>query len=472
MKNKTILQYLQENHIALQAMCNGKHQCGQCKVKVLNRQIEINEKEKTLLTKEEVEEGIRLACFHEYQNDEVVVCQQNMDILEEIQSSLNEQYHYSEGIGLIVDIGTTTIVMKWIDRSNGQCVESSSFVNPQVSFGGDVISRIHYQNEHNNTLLHDILIESIETELLQKNKEVNQIVICGNTTMIHFLLGEDVKSLGEAPFIVPKKEMQFISSQTIFKNYPYDCLLITFPHISAYVGGDIVAGILTTQMDKKEEKTLFIDLGTNGEMVVGNKDSLYATSTAAGPAFEGVGISCGGSSIPGAIYEVRLNPLTIQTIQNIEPTCICGSGLISLFSECVKNELIDPIGKLINNKEITITSHIKLNQKDIQNFQLAKAAIQTGVTVLLKQYPVEKLAIAGGFGSHLNINDLKEIKVIPHQIHQIEYYQNSALKGCYILLMTQDFERVKSIANRVKTMNLAEDPDFEDIYLESLYFYD
>lgn len=266
--------------------------------------------------------------------------------------------------------------------------------------------------------------------------------------------------------------MQFISSQTIFKNYPYDCLLITFPHISAYVGGDIVAGILTTQMDKKEEKTLFIDLGTNGEMVVGNKDSLIATSTAAGPAFEGVGISCGGSSIPGAIHEVRLNPLTIKTIQNIAPTSICGSGLISLFSECVKNKLIDPIGKIINEKYITITPHIKLDQKDIQNFQLAKAAIQTGVTVLLEQYPVDTVAIAGGFGSHLNINDLKEIKVIPDDVQHINYYQNSALKGCYLLLMTQDFDRVNVIANKVKTINLAEDPDFEDIYLESLYFYD
>lgn len=472
MKNKTILQFLQEHHIALQAMCNGQHRCGQCKVKILNRQVEMNEKEKALLTQEEIEKGIRLACFHDYQDDAVIVYQQNMDILEDIKPSNNEQYHYTEGIGLIIDIGTTTIVMKWIDRSQGECIDSSSFVNPQVSFGGDVISRIHYQNEHHHTLLHDLLVESIENKMIEKERKVNQIIICGNTTMIHFLLGEDVKPLGEAPFQVPKKEMQLISSHTLFHRYPYDCLVVTFPHISAYVGGDIVAGILSTQMDQQEKNILFMDLGTNGEMVIGNKESLIATSTAAGPAFEGVGISCGGSSIPGAIEEVRLHPLTIKTIQNISPTCICGSGLISFISECIKYRMIDPIGKIINQKEIALTSNIRLNQKDVQNFQLAKAAIQTGVTVLLQQYHINEIAIAGGFGSHLDINDLKEMKVIPDHIQNIQYYQNSALKGCYQLLMTQDFKRVNVIADKVKTINLAEEPDFEDIYLESLYFYD
>ncbi len=142
------------------------------------------------------------------------------------------------------------------------------------------------------------------------------------------------------------------------------------------------------------------------------------------------------------------------------------------MSECIKYRMIEPIGKIIDNKEIVLTSNIRLNQKDIQNFQLAKAAIQTGVTVLLEQYPVDTIAIAGGFGSHLNINDLKEMKVIPQHIQNIKYYQNSALKGCYLLLMTQDFDRVNAIANRVKTINLAKYPDFEDIYLESLYFYD
>lgn len=473
MKSKTILQHLQEHHIAIQAMCNGKHQCGQCKVKIFNRELDWSDEEKALLNEEDIKNQIHLACFHTFQqHDHILVCQQDMDILEDMSEDDKQNFCFCFGIGLIVDIGTTTVVMKWIDRQNGKCLDTVAFVNPQVSFGGDVISRIHYQNTHQTTLLHDLLIESLENHIIQKNRKINQMIFCGNTTMIYFLLGEDVKPLGEAPFTVLKKDMQRISSRSLFKNVDVDCPVITFPHISAYVGGDITAGILATRLDMQKEKTLFMDLGTNGEMVIGNQEELIATSSAAGPAFEGVGISCGGSSIPGAICDLRLRPLTLKTIHNQSPQCLCGSGLIALMSECVKYRLIDPLGKLIDRNELSITGHLTLYQKDIQNFQLAKAAIQTGVTILLKDCQVQKMMIAGGFGSHLDINDLKILKVIPQDIQNIQYCQNSALKGCYLLLMTQDFHRVHEIARKVKTINLATHSDFEDVYLESLYFYD
>lgn len=177
MENKTILQYLQDNHTTIHASCNGNHQCGKCKVKVLNRKIELKEEEKKFLSCKEIEDGIRLACFHQYhESDEVITLNHNMEILDDLDEITNSQY---SGIGLIIDIGTTTIVMKWIDRSTGHTVDTVSFVNPQVTFGGDVISRIHYYNQNKNDVLHHILVDAIEKELINKDLKVNQMIICG-----------------------------------------------------------------------------------------------------------------------------------------------------------------------------------------------------------------------------------------------------------------------------------------------------
>lgn len=470
MKNKTILKYLQENHMISQAMCNGNHSCGQCKVKVINRDIELLDKERELLTDKEIEDHVVLACFHDYHdNDQIVSINSKMDILDDL--SLYHSFD-GDGIGLIVDIGTTTIVMKWIDRSNGNTIDSVSFVNPQVTFGGDVISRINYYNEYDRDVLHSVLVDALQKHLIEKNHSVNQMIICGNTTMIHFLLNEDVSPIGVAPFKVPVRDMQKISSKSIFKDYDVDCELVTFPHISAYVGGDIVSGIYACDMDKADENVLFVDLGTNGEMAVGNKNGLLVTSTAAGPAFEGVGISCGGSSIPGAICSIKLNPMSIETIDYKDPVCICGSGLISLFAELVRYESITPIGKIVDGKSIKIFRDISITQNDISQFQLAKAAIQTGVTVLLESYPTDTIYVAGGFGSHILIDDLKAIQVIPSDISNTKSLGNSALQGCYKLLMTQDFDRVNHIVDMAKHINLADYEDFDDLLIESLYFYD
>lgn len=471
MKDKTILDYLQENHIITQAMCNGTHKCGQCKVKVLNRNIEVLDEERKLLSENEIKKNIRLACFHNYcHNDQIVSLNNSMDILDDLKEIKIDSKKC--GIGLIADIGTTTIVMKWIDRKNGKSIDSVSFVNPQVTFGGDIISRIDYSNKNGHSILHELLINSIEYYLVEKDIEVDQMIFCGNTTMIHFLLGEDVSSLGYSPFRVPMKEMQRISSKQLFKNYKYKCELVTFPHISAYVGGDIVSGIYACDMDLLEKAVLFVDLGTNGEMAVGSKNGMLVTSTAAGPAFEGVGISCGGSSIPGAISKVKLNPLSIETIGKKKPTCICGSGLISLFGELVREGRISPIGKIITDNKINITKKIIITQNDITNFQLAKAAIQTGITLLLEEYPVDTIYISGGFGSHIDVEDLKDIEVIPKSIKYTKSIGNSALSGCYKLLMSQDFDRVNKIVEMSKSINLADHEEFEDTLIESLYFYD
>lgn len=466
---KTILDYLKENHQYINASCNGNHQCGQCKVKLLNRKPDLSETEKKFLSHEEIDNSIILACFHDYQkDDEILVFDMKMDILD----TLDEKHIHScfEGNGLIIDIGTTTIVMKWIGNK-GECLKTGAFINPQVSFGGDVISRINESKKHFDALCY-CLIHEIEQRIIKQEMIINQMIVCGNTTMTHFFIKEKVETLGKAPFHVLKKEMQKISSYHIFKNINYEFPIITFPHISAFVGGDIVAGIYASDLDQSLKKVLFVDLGTNGEMVLGNKEGFIVTSSAAGPAFEGVGISCGGSSINGAISHVSLQPFRLEVIGSSEAQCICGSGLISLFSELVRNQKIDELGHIVDGDEIVLSKKVKLNSEDISHFQLSKAAIETGIKILLENNETDTLYIAGGFGTHLDINDLKNIRVIPQTIKNIKYLGNSAINGCYKLLMSQDFNRVNEIIEKSQSIDLSKHPDFEDTFIESMYFYD
>ena len=216
-----------------------------------------------------------------------------------------------------------------------------------------------------------------------------------------------------------------------------------------------------------------IDLGTNGEIVVGNKDGMMATSSAAGPAFEGVGITCGGPSIPGAISEVTIkdNKVTYHTIDNKAAKCICGSGLISLFASLKRNDIIDELGRFKNSKkQFNIAYNIYITQKDIQTFQLAKAAIQAGVKALLDENGnVDQIYISGGFGSHLQVKDLVELKILPPEVN-VECVNNSALSGAYTLLRHQDLKRLDHIVDVCKNINLAEYPDFDDYLIDGLYF--
>lgn len=470
---KTFLNDLQEKKIIIQATCNGKKTCGQCKIRILEDNYPISDVERKFLSDDELNQNIRLACCHEYQPDvqyELLI--KELNILEDISIS-DVSFKGEDGYGIIMDIGTTTIVMKYIELTSGKAIKTISFRNPQATYGGDVISRIKYDSE-NPGKLHNILITKIE-EVLQNNQyQVKRMIVCGNTTMAHLFLGADVSSLGHVPFDVLIKDLVKTSSKQLFANVD-DFDVYVFPHISAFVGGDIVSGIMATNIDQSKESYMMIDLGTNGEIVVGNKDKIITTSTAAGPAFEGVGISCGGPSIPGAITSVMIDgdKINYQTIDNQKPQCLCGSGLISLIAQLKRNNLINEMGRFTQDKKsFTVIDNIYITEKDIQIFQLAKAAIQAGVTTLLNENPdVKEIYISGGFGSHLNTDDLIELSIIPMEYrNKIKNVKNSALSGTYLMLANQDYQRLDNIVAKSRHINLAEYPDFDDLLLDGLYF--
>lgn len=471
---KTLLNQLQQDKKILQATCNGNKTCGQCKIHVLQENYVITKEERHLLTEVELQQNIRLACCHEYdKNLKYELINDQFDILEDIYVG-DYPFLYEDGYGIIMDIGTTTIVIKYIDLSCGKCITTQSFKNPQATYGGDVISRIKYDS-HYPGKLHDILIKKIETVLAENQTyNIKKMIVCGNTTMTHLFLGEPVSTLGCIPFTVPVKDSVHISSTKLFSQLtPFD--IYTFPHISAFVGGDIVSGILATNIDQSKDSYLLLDLGTNGEIVVGNHEQIVTTSTAAGPAFEGVGISCGGPSIPGAITSVSIHgeEISYKTINDQRPQCICGSGLISLIAELKRNGIMNELGRFTDKRNtFYITKDIYITEKDIQIFQLAKSAIQAGVTTLLIENPnVKGIYISGGFGAHLNTDDLIELSIIPEKYkNKIKNVKNSALSGNYLLLANQNEERIQQIIKKSSYINLVEYPDFKDLLIDGLYF--
>ena len=468
---KTLLDYLQEKQIFVNALCNGNGTCGKCKVKVQG--IEPNEKDLKILTKKEIEDGYILACSHEYSEDIIIgESYQSGEILTTFDTQI-QGINENSGYGIIVDIGTTTLVFNLINKASGEVIETKSTYNPQISYGGDVITRIQYDTKHPHILtkcIRECILNQIQSWL---NFDIRQMILTGNTTMIHIFNDINTKPIGEAPFDVPEMNLVKANAKDIF-DIEYDFEVITLPHISAYVGSDIVTGMYALECYNDEDTFIFLDMGTNGEIVAGNKHGMHASSSAAGPAFEGGGIECGGASIDGAIYKVEDKDgiLKLHTINDKVPTCICGTGLISLIAYLRKNEIINELGRFEDgSKKFDLTENIYVSNKDIQNFLLAKAAMQTALEVMTTKYSdVKHVYISGGFGNKLDLDDLVTLQIISQEIKEkVVIKKNTALEGTYKLLMTQDYDALHHMIDKIESIDLSTYEDFEDMLIESLF---
>ena len=462
----TILEYMQKEGRQINAVCAGHHKCGKCLVRVLNRTISLSEHEKRILSPEKIERGFCLACMHVYEEGDILETEAEEITVHDDEISPEEGWHYRSGTGLAVDLGTTTVIMKWIDLKTGKEIHSSAFMNPQVSYGADVISRIAaYKNAGKE--MHDVLIRRMEEEIINAGINVTEMALAGNTVMTHLFLQEDPSAIGVYPFRVPIPDLQKRNAEEVFPHTNMHFPVVTFPHISAYAGGDITAGLYALDLDRTEEPVLFMDLGTNGELVYCGEKRV-ASSAAAGPAFEGSGIRCGGGSIPGAISAVKLEPLRIETIGDKEPVCICGSGIISLTAELVRHDMIESAGQM-KYGEMDLGNGISFGPADLANVQLAKAAVQAAVRILLKDCYAGHVYIAGGFGRGIDPEDLKTLGILPEHM-TASSAGNASLAGCIKLLMRQETERVQAIARETDSVELAAEENFQKIWIESLYF--
>lgn len=383
---------------------------------------------------------------------------------------------------LLIDLGTTTIALALIGQENGQLRQTTSFANPQIHYGADVIARIQAASSGAGKDLQRCLKEQLEHEVLllcrRNHQDPSEIRLCfigGNTTMIHLMLGYDCSSLGHSPFTIQEK------SPAPF--WHGSCLVKTAPWISAFVGGDITAGLFSCQMLQPHRTTLFIDLGTNGEMVLSHNETLYATATAAGPALEGSGLSCGCPGIPGAIRKVSLRRLrpALETIDNLLPVGLCGSGAISLCAELVRHRYITNEGILTDRfpADGLLLSHdsqgrpLRFTASDLRNVQLAIAAIAAGIDTLLDEAKlrpseIERLYLGGGFGFFLSLEDCETLGLFSRiPISRIEPLGNTCLRGLYQWASTGE---TLAIPAKCISLNLADRPCFQEQFVHHMAF--
>ncbi|HER62910.1 MAG TPA: DUF4445 domain-containing protein [Desulfobacteraceae bacterium] len=410
--------------------------------------------------------------------------------------------------GLAVDIGTTTCSGVLIDLNTGKVIAEASGYNAQIRYGEDVISRIIYAGRPGGLrALQDRvvstingIIEDICRSVIISPADISYIMAAGNTVMSHLLLGLDPKYIREAPYVPSVSLFPLTKAAGLGIHAHPSVRLFLYPCISSYVGGDIVSGVHACQMAKSEKITLFIDIGTNGEIVVGNKDWMVCTACSAGPAFEGGGIKYGMRASHGAIENFHIHPETydpmIVTIGRIKPSGICGSGLISIVSELLEARVIDQQGKFNRNldqpriregadgweyvlawsQDSLLGEDIVITEVDLDNLMRAKGAMYAGYQTILSSVglgfgDLDRVILAGNFGAFIDLERAICIGLLPDIDRDRFYYLgNASMLGCQISLTdVKRFRERVQVRQLITNMELSENPEFMTFYMASLF---
>ena len=416
--------------------------------------------------------------------------------------------------GLALDIGTTTVVGALVNLDNGTVAAVQSSLNGQASYGADVIARISYAMQESNglALLHAAITETISNliEALVRasgvsREHIYEVVVVGNATMMHLLLRIDPRAMGVEPFIPAIQEPVTLAAEEIGVRLHPEARMTMIPHLGAYVGGDIVAGVLATNLVRHDDDRLrlFIDVGTNGEIVLGSSIRALATSAAAGPAFEGAQITCGMRACEGAIEGVRMDDdVHLQIIGgDVRPIGICGSGLIDAVAELLKSGLLDASGRLAfpdavrgrlpdrlvdrlavkkGSLSFLLSSQaegIVLTQADIRALQFAKAAIASGAGMLMAKMGVRpsdlhETLLAGAFGSYINPTSARAIGLVPWlPLDRITAVGNAAGEGAKIALLSyRERQAAFRIPEFIEYTELSGRPEFNEMFMKELAF--
>lgn len=388
---------------------------------------------------------------------------------------------------LAIDIGTTTVVAYLLDGTTGALVAQSSTLNPQTAFGADVISRIQYVMKTGSTELRDCirqalarLAEETASKAGLSVKEITLATVVGNTAMHHLFLGIDPKPLTTPPYMPNVYEALELPAAGILP-IAENGILRVLPNIAGFVGADTVGCLTAVRFDERERLTLMIDIGTNGEMVLGNRTRRIACSTAAGPAFEGAKISMGMRGAPGAIDHVTLNEdgtLNWHVIGEEKAIGLCGSGLLDLIACLLNNGQINATGRMKGTKEIRVgDTDVVLTQKDVREVQLAKSAIRAGIELMAEQLGVaiediQDVFLAGAFGSYMNPASACRIGMIPPVLEsKIQAIGNAAGEGAKLAALNKaDFDYTRRLGAETEFLELASLPEFQTRYISLLNF--
>ena len=563
-QNKTILELLREQGEYLDAPCSGKGTCGKCCIIIeeTRKTDPPKQREKEVFTERELEEGWRLSCMTvptddlyvcipEIRENQIqvqmefvrntkmesdvqattVICENKIEDRAQIGSDGEikpENMDTEKSVyGIAIDIGTTTLAAELISLTDEICLKTASSVNHQRAYGADVISRIRAAASGDAEKLRESILKDVrdlaETLLAGQDENVlnvSKIVIAGNTTMIHLLLGYSCVGLGAAPFtpvnLAPEdmtwgelngeyeetresgdaKESGVARDGSDAREHGYvrECghtginqttKVQIMPGISAFVGGDITAGMMGCGM-RPDKCEMLIDIGTNGEMVLAAGDHFLVSSVAAGPAFEGGNISCGMPGVPGAVCRAVLfgkNNMVTKTIGNKPAIGLCGTGIIDVMYELVRHHIVDTQGILgepwFEKGFPVVPGKIYFTQEDIRQVQMAKAAICAGLEVLLQKSnisyeQIKKVYVAGGFGMGLYMEKALGIGLLPIGLRgKLTPVGNSALEGaarCLTHSKESSDMQPQEIAAISHEINLADTPEFQELYLKHMQF--
>ncbi len=472
--SKTVLELLQQAGLRLAAPCGGNRTCGKCIVKLAGDLSPVTDTERRMLTDTQIADGYRLACCTYPTGDFTAFLSPDpaADILLDGADGL-PSYRLSPLVGdygIAVDLGTTTVAVYLVDLRCGRIAGRTAFRNPQQVYGADVLSRIRsgHFSEQRSALIREIN-RAIASFGIGRTK-LHHACIGGNTVMTHLFRGIDPSPLAAAPFSCPSLFGESVTDSGLELAEGAETYLM--PCFSAYVGGDIAAGIVLTGMECEEEKQLFLDLGTNGETALGSRDGILLCSTAAGPSFEGAGISCGMPAIKGAVSHVSADG-SFTVIGGGEPLGLCGSGILDLTAYLLRRGILTAEGFL--EKPFFLTERIAITPQDIRQIQLAKAAIRAGIDTLMhydtSSQKIARVLLAGGF-SRLDPTSACVIGMLPPELEEkVVPVGNTAGNGCAAYLLSEEIrQRVGSIRSHCKTVELSADPFFMERFVDTMYF--
>lgn len=519
--NTTILQYCRSHGIAgIETPCGGKGTCGKCKVTVTKPYYK-----EVLACQTKICDGMEIIVGRKEstgKEDSMVILANAGNISEKLNEHVNRNAVFKEEMVnedtvnedtlAACDIGTTTVVCYLIDKETGQIISTRSGANPQRSFGADVLSRIEAagrieaSSEPGLKIMQTQIVSLLNgfiSEMLTEcsRASVSVLSVAGNTVMSHLLMGISPAKMGKAPFLPDEYFGRAFNPLDIgFENCQ---TMIIFPAVSGFVGGDITAGMMETV--NCNELTLYLDIGTNGEMALGKGDKYVCCATAAGPAFEGAQIEMGMPASKGAVDKVWLEGRRIKysVIGNDRPVGLCGSGLIDALAILLKAGIIDENGTILSGHELpilfrsyvfeveakdaaqgtetTLAVHIApgvyITQEDIRKLQLAKGAIAAGIDILFKEYgckpcDLDTLTFAGGFGNYIDKASAAAIGLFPSELlDRAKEVGNAAGNGAVSAALSQeDWKRALDISRDMRYIELASYPHFDEMYVEHMNF--
>jgi uncharacterized 2Fe-2S/4Fe-4S cluster protein (DUF4445 family) len=457
----------------------GRGTCGKCRIKLLKGEIEVTDVHREKLVKLNMEIDWRLACYSRCTGDLTLEIGQFDHLILADESEF--EFQPQKGFGVAVDVGTTTLVTQLIDLSTAKVLAVETMLNPQVKFGADLISRIQSGIDGHASemgrILRNAIGEMISRMIDKHPLTIKKVVMVGNAVMQLIFSDIDVSSLSRYPFHNDNPGLKIFMPAELGWSFPVQESILFYPSIGSFVGSDILAGIAATGLHTKDEITALVDLGTNGEIVVGNRHGIVCASTAAGPAFEGANISMGMRAVTGAISSLRLTNGEIEAdiIGNADVKGICGSALIDAVAILHQLGMIGMFGEILSGENhVTIFENVQLTQKDINEFQLAKAAIAAGLEILTRTMDknisdIAELYIAGGFGNYINVDHVVSTGMIEMDKDRIHKFGNTALIGAKMFLFSGP-KIVDDILKITRHINLESDKDFQDIYVDKMLF--